>query len=129
MHFRRTNLGVRHAECMPSRGSGHTADHLGNHLGNHRATPYKWPPRRSISEITTHYQTSFILALLMTQTQSDNNVLDVLVVGAGPVGLLLANELQLYGCKFRIIDKNDVGSIHSKAMGFVARTLETFDNR
>ncbi|RUP47549.1 FAD-binding monooxygenase [Jimgerdemannia flammicorona] len=65
----------------------------------------------------------------MTQTQSDNNVLDVLVVGAGPVGLLLANELQLYGCKFRIIDKNDVGSIHSKAMGFVARTLETFDNR
>ncbi|RUP46197.1 FAD binding domain-containing protein [Jimgerdemannia flammicorona] len=65
----------------------------------------------------------------MTQTPPDNNVLDVLVVGAGPVGLLLANELQLYGCKFRIIDKNDVGSIHSKAMGFVARTLETFDNR
>ena len=36
------------------------------------------------------------------------SVLDVLVVGAGPVGLFCANELIRHGLRCRIIDKSEL---------------------
>ncbi|RUS17735.1 FAD binding domain-containing protein [Endogone sp. FLAS-F59071] len=65
----------------------------------------------------------------MNQASSTNSIIDVLIVGAGPVGLLFANEMQKYGCSFRIIDKNETRSVHSKALGVMSRTLEALDNR
>lgn len=50
--------------------------------------------------------------------------LDVLVVGAGPVGLFCANELIRHGLNCRIIDKKPGLSQHSKALGIHIRTLE-----
>jgi 2-polyprenyl-6-methoxyphenol hydroxylase-like FAD-dependent oxidoreductase len=52
---------------------------------------------------------------------------DVLVVGAGPVGLALACELRRHGVSCRIIDKAPEPSVHSKALGVQARTLEVFE--
>jgi 2-polyprenyl-6-methoxyphenol hydroxylase-like FAD-dependent oxidoreductase len=54
--------------------------------------------------------------------------IDVLIVGAGPTGLLLAAELARYGIKLRLVDKNPEASKTSKAIGVFARTLEIFDN-
>ncbi len=51
-----------------------------------------------------------------------------LIVGAGPVGLALANLLIHYGIDFRIIDKKATISEHSKALVIHARTLELFEN-
>lgn len=52
---------------------------------------------------------------------------DVLIVGAGPTGLLLAAELARHRVKLRLIDKNPHPSKTSKAIGVFARTLEVFD--
>lgn len=52
---------------------------------------------------------------------------EVLVVGAGPVGLTMANELTRHGVPCRIIDANPDVSVWSKAAAVTPRTLEAFD--
>lgn len=52
---------------------------------------------------------------------------DVLVVGAGPVGLTLAAELLRHGVPCRVVDMNEGPSIWSKAAAVHARTLEVFE--
>ncbi len=51
----------------------------------------------------------------------------VLVVGAGPTGLVLAAELLARGIRTRIIDKGDGIALQTRAIGIHARTLEIFD--
>lgn len=53
---------------------------------------------------------------------------DVLVVGAGPTGLMLANQLVRYGIPTLIIDRNDGPSVRTKALGVQARTLEIYSH-
>lgn len=52
---------------------------------------------------------------------------DVLIVGAGPVGLFLANECARRGIRWRLIEKHASQSEHSKALAVFPRTLEIFD--
>ena len=51
----------------------------------------------------------------------------VLIVGAGPTGLVLAAELLARGIHTRIIDKGDGVALESRAIGIHARTLEMLD--
>src|SRR5438552_3220281 len=48
---------------------------------------------------------------------------DVLVVGAGPTGLMLANQLVRRGVRVRIIDRHAGPSLQTRALGVQARTL------
>lgn len=48
----------------------------------------------------------------------------VLVVGAGPIGLTLANELLRHGVPYRLIDSAPHATIKVKALGIMPRTLE-----
>jgi 2-polyprenyl-6-methoxyphenol hydroxylase-like FAD-dependent oxidoreductase len=48
----------------------------------------------------------------------------VLIVGAGPTGLVLASELLSRGISTRIIDKGDGVALQARAIGIHARTLE-----
>lgn len=50
-----------------------------------------------------------------------------LVVGAGPVGLTMANELARHGAGCRIIDRAAEPSQTSKALAIFPRTLEVFE--
>lgn len=52
---------------------------------------------------------------------------DVLIVGAGPTGLLLASVLARSGISLRLIDKSPNPSQTSKALTVFARTLEIFE--
>ncbi|MFF3244517.1 FAD-dependent monooxygenase [Streptomyces sp. NPDC002870] len=52
---------------------------------------------------------------------------DVLVVGAGPVGLTAAAELRRRGVDCRIIDKLPARLPYAKAVGIQPRTLEVWD--
>jgi len=60
--------------------------------------------------------------------EPDRNCVDVLVVGAGPVGLFCANELIRQGLTCRIIDKKSSLSEHSKALGIHIRTLDVLQD-
>ena len=51
----------------------------------------------------------------------------VLISGAGPVGLTLANELVRHGISVRIVDKAAQRTDKSKALVLWSRTLELFD--
>lgn len=53
---------------------------------------------------------------------------DVLVVGAGPVGLLLASELSRDGVDVLLIDRLTTRSFFCKALGVTPRTLEIFED-
>jgi len=52
---------------------------------------------------------------------------DVLIVGAGPVGLFLANECARRGLRCRLVESRSTQSEHSKALAIMPRTLEIFD--
>lgn len=53
---------------------------------------------------------------------------DVLVIGAGPVGLTLACELARHGVRPRIIDQLDAPSPYCRAIGVTPRTLEVMED-
>lgn len=51
----------------------------------------------------------------------------ILIVGAGPVGLIMAVELARYGVPVRLIDRSLAATTTSKALVVWARTLELLD--
>lgn len=51
---------------------------------------------------------------------------EVLVVGAGPTGLMLANQLRRRGVRAHIIDRHAGPSLQTRALAVQARTLEIY---
>jgi 2-polyprenyl-6-methoxyphenol hydroxylase-like FAD-dependent oxidoreductase len=51
---------------------------------------------------------------------------DVLIVGAGPTGLMLANQLARRGVRHRLIDRHGGPARETRALGVQARTLEIY---
>ncbi len=54
---------------------------------------------------------------------------DVIVVGAGPTGLMLAGELRLGGARVVVIEQLAEPTGQSRGLGFTARAMEVFDQR
>ncbi|HEX9440332.1 MAG TPA: FAD-dependent monooxygenase, partial [Roseiflexaceae bacterium] len=55
-----------------------------------------------------------------------DNPCDVLIVGAGPTGLMLACQFERFGIPYRIIEKNSGPTTQSRALAIQARSLELF---
>ncbi|MFE9022975.1 FAD-dependent monooxygenase [Streptomyces sp. NPDC007808] len=53
----------------------------------------------------------------------------VIVVGAGPAGMMLAGELRLAGVDVIVLERLQERTGESRGLGFTARTLEVFDQR
>jgi 2-polyprenyl-6-methoxyphenol hydroxylase-like FAD-dependent oxidoreductase len=66
-----------------------------------------------------------IVSTASTDTASTD--IDVLIVGAGPVGLFLANECARRGLRWRLVETHASQSAHSKALAIFPRTLEILD--
>ncbi|MFF3325827.1 FAD-dependent monooxygenase [Streptomyces sp. NPDC002889] len=54
---------------------------------------------------------------------------DVIVVGAGPTGLMLAGELRLGGARVVVAERLAEPTGQSRGLGFTARAMEVFDQR
>ena len=50
----------------------------------------------------------------------------VLIIGAGPTGLMMASQLSRFGVDYIIIDKKSTITDKSKALGVQARTMEVY---
>ncbi|HZZ30243.1 MAG TPA: FAD-dependent monooxygenase [Pirellulales bacterium] len=53
---------------------------------------------------------------------------DILIVGAGPVGLMMAAELRRHGMPCRIVERLEKPAPFCKALGITPRTLEIWDD-
>ncbi|MGW0826076.1 FAD-dependent monooxygenase [Streptomyces sp. NPDC002845] len=53
----------------------------------------------------------------------------VVIVGAGPAGLMLAGELRLAGVSVIVVERLPEPTGESRGLGFTARTMEVFDQR
>jgi 2-polyprenyl-6-methoxyphenol hydroxylase-like FAD-dependent oxidoreductase len=60
-------------------------------------------------------------------TELNDKTIEVLIVGAGPTGLMMACQLAIHHISFRIIDKNELSSKNSGALIVQARSLEIFE--
>ncbi|MGB9034466.1 MAG: FAD-dependent monooxygenase, partial [Paeniglutamicibacter sp.] len=55
---------------------------------------------------------------------------DVLIVGSGPAGMMLAGELAVAGIDVEIMERRPTGALaESRAGGFHCRTIEILDQR
>jgi 2-polyprenyl-6-methoxyphenol hydroxylase-like FAD-dependent oxidoreductase len=65
-------------------------------------------------------------SFINSRTETDHMDTDVLIVGAGPTGLMLANQLARRSVRAMIIDRHSGPAQQSRAMAVQARTLEIY---
>ena len=65
----------------------------------------------------------------MPADNTEHSGAGVIVVGAGPTGLLLAGDLATAGIPVALVERHEQGSELSRAFAVHARTLEQFDQR
>jgi 2-polyprenyl-6-methoxyphenol hydroxylase-like FAD-dependent oxidoreductase len=58
---------------------------------------------------------------------TEKGKIPVLIVGAGPTGLMMASQLARFGIPFRIIEKNQGPTTQSRALVIQPRSLEIFE--
>jgi 2-polyprenyl-6-methoxyphenol hydroxylase-like FAD-dependent oxidoreductase len=63
-------------------------------------------------------------AALVPSVGRVSNETEVIIVGAGPVGLMVAAELQLAGVSTVVLERAEEPTPHARALGLHARTLE-----
>jgi len=51
---------------------------------------------------------------------------EVLIIGAGPTGLMAANQLARFGIDFMVVDTKDGPTVQSRAIAVTARSLEIY---
>ncbi|HEX5741392.1 MAG TPA: rifampin monooxygenase [Pilimelia sp.] len=56
-------------------------------------------------------------------------MIDVIVAGGGPTGLMLAAELRLHGVRVRVVERDAEPSRHARALGLHVRSIEIMAQR
>ncbi|EXJ83569.1 phenol 2-monooxygenase [Capronia coronata CBS 617.96] len=68
------------------------------------------------------------MAQAMNSEHRPNDKIDVLIIGAGPAGLMMANWMAHCGVNARIVDKRGTKVFNGQADGLQCRTLEILDS-
>jgi 2-polyprenyl-6-methoxyphenol hydroxylase-like FAD-dependent oxidoreductase len=56
-------------------------------------------------------------------------MIDVIIAGGGPTGLMLASELRLHGVHVVILERETEPNVHARALGLHVRSIEIMDQR
>src|SRR5258707_13514852 len=56
-------------------------------------------------------------------------MIDVIVAGGGPTGLMLASELRLHGVHALVLERETEPTGHARALGLHVRSIEVMDQR
>src|SRR5216683_4728006 len=56
-------------------------------------------------------------------------MVDVIITGGGPTGLMLAGELRLHGVHVVVLEKQEEPNGHARALGLHVRSIEVMDQR
>src|SRR6187397_1227687 len=56
-------------------------------------------------------------------------MIDVIVAGGGPTGVMLASELRLHGVHALVLEKEAAPTGHARALGLHVRSIEVMDQR
>src|ERR1700688_3435198 len=91
-----------------------------------RFAPTSRHRRRFATWLRSGHSRSACAPLRSPQTEKQMMQSDVLIIGAGPTGLVLALWLTKLGVKVRIIDKTEQPGTTSRALAVQARTLELY---
>src|SRR3954451_9158172 len=62
-------------------------------------------------------------------TQGEHSLIDVIVAGGGPTGMMLASELRLHGVHVVVLEKLAEPSRLNRGLGIHVRTVEMMDQR
>src|ERR1700728_4372624 len=66
------------------------------------------------------------MSLDVSTKRADEERAEVIVIGAGPVGLVSALQLGRAGIKTLVLERRPTFSVHPKAAGIHARTMEIY---
>src|SRR5207244_11219658 len=80
-----------------------------------------WSLRDAVWQLSRHLKQQAVMFRRIIMMRSD-----VLIIGAGPTGLVLALWLTKLGAKVRIVDKTAEPGTTSRALAVQARTLELY---
>jgi 2-polyprenyl-6-methoxyphenol hydroxylase-like FAD-dependent oxidoreductase len=62
-------------------------------------------------------------------TEMGGVMIDVIIAGGGPTGMMLASELRLHGVHVVVLERETEPNVHARALGLHMRSIEIMDQR